>query len=176
VLAHFLGRLDPCLRVTRVLPRFVGDLLRPAIGLVGGRAGSGDGLVCESSGLRLCLCRVLEELFGPLSRRLGIALSVLDLVVDLFPNLLSMLYGICFSSLAFLLHVLVGGLLGHGDAPLDLSTRFALDLAHAGASPLAHLSRVVGESLGLPRGLDGLVLGLSSTLRGVLRTSYADFD
>jgi hypothetical protein len=108
--------------------------------------------------------------------RQSITLGILDLVVDFFPEFLSLLFSIRLGGLALVLHELVSRLLSVGDALFDLPARLALYLPHAGATLLAHLPSVVGENFGLPRGLHSPVLGLPSTLTGVLRTPHPDFD
>ena len=98
---------------------------------------------------------------------LGLALSILDLVVDFLLNLLQLRFGIRLRLFAFALNGLVRGLLSLGDPLLDAPARLAVDLLQAGPPALTHLPSVVGAILGLPRGLEGSVLRIPSTLRGI---------
>ena len=85
---------DPRLGVACLLLGFVGELLRLAVRLLGGRARGVGGLVGQPPGLGQLLRRLLDELLGALLRRLGLALRVLDLVVDLGVDLLPLLLGV----------------------------------------------------------------------------------
>ena len=61
-----LGRLDPRLGLARLLLCLAGELLRLAVGLLGGSARGPSGLGGQPSGLRQFLSGVLDELLGSL--------------------------------------------------------------------------------------------------------------
>ena len=83
VLAEPLGRCHPRLGVACLLLGFVGELPRLAVRLLGGRARGVRCLVGQPPRLGQLLGGLLDELLGALLRFLGLALGVLDLVVDL---------------------------------------------------------------------------------------------
>ena len=127
-------------------------------------------------GLRQRLGCVLDELLRSLLGCLGFGFGFRDLVVDLFLDFQSLLFGVRLGFLALPLDELGGGLLRLGDTLFDLPARLALHVLDASLTALAHLARAIGACLGLPRGLDCPLLGLPGTLRGVARAPRADLD
>ena len=119
---------------------------------------------------------VLDELLRSLLGCLGFGFGFRDLVVKLLLDLLSLVFGIRLGFLALPLDELGGGLLRLGDTLFDLPARFALHVPDASLTALAHLACAFGERLGLPRGLDGSLLGLPGTLRGITCAPRADLD
>jgi hypothetical protein len=113
-----------------------------------------------------------DELFRFLLGRLGIALSILDLSVDLRLHALPLLFSISLGLFAFAFHELGGDLLSLGNPLLDAPSRLPFRRRHAGATTFADLLSAVGALLGLPRGLDGLLLGFPSTLEGIPRAPH----
>ena len=75
-----------------------------------------------------------------------------------------------------MLDELVGGPLRLIYAPFDIPARLTFHVLDASLTALAHLTRAFGKRLGLPRGFDRSLLGLASSLRGVVRAPGADLD
>ena len=96
--------------------------------LLGGLARCVGCLVGQPPGLGQLLRSLLDELLGPLLRCLGLALSILDLVVDFLLNLLQLRFGISLRLFAFPLNRLVRGLLSLGDPLLDAPACLAVYL------------------------------------------------
>ena len=176
VVAEFLGLPDPCLRLARLLIRFIGELPRLAVGLLGRGARGLSSLVRQPLCLGERLSSVLDEPLGVFLGVLGVNLRILDLLVDLVLDLLPLLCRIRLGSLALAPYELVGGLLSLCNALLDLPTRLALPLGHSGTTTLADLLSVSSASLGLPRCFQGALFGLSSALGGLLCTPRPDLD
>src|SRR5215218_7299750 len=126
VLAKHLGRLDPGIRLARLMLRLLGELLGLAVGLLGGGARGLGGLVRQSLGLCQLPRSVLDELFGVRLGLLGLSLSFLHLLVDLRLHLLALLLGLLLGGLTLSLHRLVRGLPGGGDALPELPSRLVL--------------------------------------------------
>src|SRR5215207_5512527 len=176
LLAYLLGRLDPCLGLTCLVLGFLGQLLRLAVRLFGGFARHSCGLVRQLLGLGQLLRSVLYELRGARLCFLGLLLSFLGLALNLFLDFLPLLLGVFLGGLTFARYGLLGRLLGLRHALLDLPSRLALHLFHAGATLLADLPSVFGAVPGRERGLHGSVLGLASTLAGLPCALHPDVD
>jgi hypothetical protein len=159
-----------------LLVRFVGELLRLAIGLLGHGARGLSRLVRQPPSLGECLGSILDERLGVFLGLLGVELRFLDLLVDFVLDFLPLLCCVRLGTLALPPHELVGPLLSLRNALLDLATRLALHLGQSGTTTLTDLSSVGSAGVGLLRRLQRALFGFPSALGGLLCTLRPDID